>query len=58
MTGMRTLSLVLAATVAIAPVVAYTPAHAQTARVSSSSAAQPVKLGLNKSIVVDLPADA
>ena len=58
MTGMRTLSLVLAATVAIAPVVAYTPAHSQAARVSSSSAAQPVKLGLNKSIVVDLPADA
>jgi len=59
--GRRAVALLLAGTVAaIAPqFMTVTGADAQgLARVSGAGATQRVKLGLNKSIVIDLPADA
>ncbi len=49
------MALALCAT-ALSP--AMTPAGAAETRVSSSKAQQRIKLGLNKSLVIDLPADA
>lgn len=51
------LALAMAAT-ALTPVAVQQAAEAANARVSASTAVQRVKLGLNKSLVIDLPADA
>ncbi|MAW89238.1 MAG: pilus assembly protein CpaC [Phyllobacteriaceae bacterium] len=51
------LALALAAT-ALTPVATHQAAQAASTRVTESTATQRVKLGLNKSIVIDLPTDA
>lgn len=43
---------------ALAPVATHQAAHAASTRVTASKATQRVKLGLNKSLVIDLPTDA
>ena len=52
-----TFALALAAT-ALTPAVLQDRAEAASTRVSASKAQQRIKLGLNKSLVIDLPADA
>ncbi|MCC0031127.1 MAG: type II and III secretion system protein family protein [Brucellaceae bacterium] len=52
------ISASVAVMAALAPLAAASDAAAQSARVSSTSASQAVRLGLNKSLVLDLPTDA
>jgi len=54
--GVGLLATLMMATAAIAPSVADSPTHLTVSR--SSGASQSVSIGLNKSMIIDLPADA